>query len=43
MKKKIEKEWCTYGNMWVWGFGKITEESTNCVYIRYYENQLYEN
>lgn len=43
MKKKIEKPWCVYGSMWPTGFGKIIEEQDRCVFIRYYEDQLYEN
>ena len=43
MKKKIKKQWCTYGSMWPIGFGKIMEEHDRCVFIRYYHDQLYEN
>lgn len=43
MKKKIEKQWCTFGSMWPIGFGKIMEEQVRCVFIRYYHDQLYEN
>jgi hypothetical protein len=43
MNRNEKQEWCVYGKMWLWGYGRVTGESKNgsTLWVQYSEGQTY--